>query len=838
MTEYSISQNYLTDTHFDPRRWSFFCSFHSAPTGGKWYKTTQLQYAQTRTVALSSIVDSMLCVDDLSETVKKGKITEHGKMNVGIFAPVTWSELSGARSKSKVELVHAMVFDFDGLTDEQMTATLSAFDGICHVAYSSFSHLSPAKGGLCAFRVIVPFDEPVQASDYITDDRRGVWYAVEQMMPHLDESTKDPSRFWFKPSYRVDREGTQFTRMGAGAIFKTSALIDAGYAINTGTPSASRTAAPSANRTTETTAQTDSTDAPERYRRDVVTGEHLITDATGTRRPFTYYIQNWDSLQKNASGNIQCIADGGQSVGGAFISRRADTLTGVCRYRCTSGRNRTHHDCIISDYGLEVSYSNRGGSWRPMDTVDNLILMVGLLDLDLWMDKRTGYVWYNGERFADYHYTQIQSLLRRRFFPSRRLGKMNCIDAVDAYCHQNQRDTLIEYLDSLEWDGVPRLQQLFIKYLHAKDTQMNRTYAMRWAISTVARAYDWGCKVDTMLILKDVQGAGKSTFFKVLAGADPLGQSYFSDAAIDVRSVDGLTKLRLAWVHEWAELSGMNRSEVSDVKKFLTTQTDQYRPKYGRKEVVAPRHSVIVGTVNDDEILQDSTGSRRFWIVECGGTEGQRSYDESELQAARDQLWSEAVHMYKQGEQWWLTADEQNLSNASNTRFETVDVHVTMIEEWLDQNPTRVFTLSEMIDEVYTEEVETDSGSVIKRHKSVRPKSYLRWYSGALKGLGVTMLNDGKQCRFNGVRGRWYIAPERVSDGVVLPSEVTIDGVDTQIEIRFDESTGKPLQIRQVGYDWVDVDTLPVPLQSELHEKYKTGDTGLRFDPNKRMYVQ
>lgn len=835
MTEYSISQKYLTDTHYHPEKWTLICTHHPAPTGGQWYKTTQLQYAQNRPVNLSSIVSSMLRVDDLSETEKKGKITEHGKMSVGIFAPVTWSETTGARSKSKVQTVHAMVFDFDGLTDEQMQATLSAFNGICHVAYSSFSHKSPAKGGLCAFRIIVPFDEPVQASDYITDDRRGVWYAIEQMMPHLDESTKDPSRLWFKPSYRADREGTQFIQMSEGPIFNTAALIDAGYAINTGTPArVSAPAAASTSREQDTVQDTD--DAPERYRRDVVTGEHLITDATGTARPFMYYIENWDTLDKNASGNIQCIAPGGQSVGGAFINRRVDNLTGVCRYRCTSGRNRTHHDCIISDHGVEVSYSNRGGQWRPLDTVDNLIIMVGLLNLDLWADKRTGYVWYNGERFADYHYTQIQSLLRRRFYPSRRLGKMNVIDAVDAYCHQNQRDTLVEYLDGLTWDGVPRLQNLFVKYLHAKDTHMNKVYALRWGISAVARAYDWGCKVDTMLILKGMQGAGKSTFFKVLAGVDPSGQSYFSDAAIDVKSVDGLTKLRLAWVHEWAELSGMNRSEVADVKKFLTTQVDQYRPKYGRKEVVMHRHSVIVGTVNDDEILQDSTGSRRFWIVETGGVPGERTYDESELQAERDAIWAEAVHLYKSGEQWWLTPDEQNASNQSNTRYETVDVHVTMLEEWLDQNPDRVFTLSELIDEVYTEEVETDSGSVVKRHKSVRPKSYLRWYSGALKNLGVTMLNDGKQCRYNGIRGRWYIAPERIDDGVVIPSRVMIGDVETEVEIRFDSDTGRPVQIRQVGLDWVDVADLPDELQTELYEKYDGGH--LRFNPNTQRYAR
>jgi len=835
MTEYSISRSCLSDTHYDPENWSLTCTHHPSPSGG-WYTTNNLKNAQVRSVALASIISTMLQVDDLSETEKKGKVTEHGKVQSGIFAPVTWSDLTGNRAKSKVDVVHAMVFDFDGLTDEQMTATLDAFDGICHVAYSSFSHKSPAKKGLCAFRVIVPFDEPVQASDYITQDRRGVWYAIEQMMPHLDESTKDPSRFWFKPSYRVDRSGTEWMQSGSGSVFKASALIDAGYAINTGTSASTTTTRDTVQAQNTENTSTESSSDTDRYRRDIVTGAHLITDATGTPRPFMYYIENWDTLQKNASGNIQCIAQGGQSVGGAFISRRANTLTGICRYRCTSGRNRTHHDCIISDSGIEVSYSNRGGSWTPLDTVDNIIIMVGLLDLDLWMCKRTGYTWFNGERFCDHHYTQIQSQLRRRFYPSRRLGKMAVIDAIESYCYQNQRDTLVEYLDSLEWDGTPRLQNLFTKYLNANDTQMNKIYAEKWGVSAVARAYDWGCKVDTMLILKDVQGAGKSEFFKIIAGTCPSGQSFFSDAKIDVSSVDGLTKLRLAWIHEWAELSGMGRAEVNDVKRFITIQTDQYRPKYGRKEIVAPRHSVIVGTVNDDEILQDSTGSRRFWIVEGGGTDGERSYDADELRAERDALWAEAVHLYKSGLQWWLTPDEQNLSNASNTRFETVDVHVTMLEEWLDQNSTRVFTLSDMIDEVYTEEVETDAGSVVKRHKSVRPKTYLRWYSGALKNLGVTMMNDGKQCRYNGVRGRWYIAPERVDDGVVIPSTVMMGDKQVDIELRFDESTGKPVQMRQIGHDWVSVDTLPDKLQNELYTLYDGGT--LRFDPNKRTYTK
>ena len=90
MTKYSISRSCLTDTHFDPGNWSLTCTHHPAPVGG-WYTTNNLKNAQCRPVALASIIANMLQVDDLSETEKKGKVTEHGKLHAGIFAPVTLS---------------------------------------------------------------------------------------------------------------------------------------------------------------------------------------------------------------------------------------------------------------------------------------------------------------------------------------------------------------------------------------------------------------------------------------------------------------------------------------------------------------------------------------------------------------------------------------------------------------------------------------------------------------------------------------------------------------------------------------------------------------------------
>lgn len=227
-----------------------------------------------------------------------------------------------------------------------------------------------------------------------------------------------------------------------------------------------------------------------------------------------------------------------------------------------------------------------------------------------------------------------------------------------------------EWLASLEWDGVERVDRWLSTYCAAQDTPLVRAMGRAWLVQAVARAIEPGCKADAVLVLKGVQGCRKSTTCAVLGGA------WYRDSDIDLGSKDKFAQLEGAWIYELGELDAMRKSDARALKAFVSSQQDSYRPPYGRNTQDVPRTTVFVGTTNDDEFLVDPTGSRRYWVVEVGACSPER------LEADRDQLWAEAVHISKTGERWHLPADLDAERAAGAERYTPVDSWESPILEW------------------------------------------------------------------------------------------------------------------------------------------------------------
>lgn len=268
--------------------------------------------------------------------------------------------------------------------------------------------------------------------------------------------------------------------------------------------------------------------------------------------------------------------------------------------------------------------------------------------------------------------------------------------AIGPVAREHRIHPVRDWLDTLKWDGAPRIETWTSTYLGADPSELHHTIGALWLISAVARIYRPGVKADHMLILEGQQGARKSTALKVLAG-----EHWFTDELPELGSKDAALHMQGVWIVEIAELDAIGRAEVSRIKAFLTRTTDRFRPPYGRNTIEVPRQCVFAGTVNPDTYLRDETGNRRFWPLRCG------AIDIPALARDRDQIWAEAAHRFKAGAIWWID-DPALLSEAKaaqDARYQA-DAWDARIDRWLTHDMRRVNRGFAGIDDWRNEEVE------------------------------------------------------------------------------------------------------------------------------------
>lgn len=238
---------------------------------------------------------------------------------------------------------------------------------------------------------------------------------------------------------------------------------------------------------------------------------------------------------------------------------------------------------------------------------------------------------WNSTELSDHVATMIRDVIRYRFgFDP---NKQNVQDACEALCLGHRFDPVLDYLDSLRWDGQPRLDRWLTVYLSAPDNAYTHAVARLSLIAAVRRARRPGTKFDQIIIFEGPQGQGKSEAIEILAGSDNFSDQ--SILGVDDRKQQELTEG--VWLYEIGELSGMRKAEIEHIKAFASRKVDRARPAYGRYTINQPRRTVFFGSTNQDTYLQDDTGNRRFWPVPVG------RIDLAALRKDRDQLWAEAA---------------------------------------------------------------------------------------------------------------------------------------------------------------------------------------------------
>lgn len=315
------------------------------------------------------------------------------------------------------------------------------------------------------------------------------------------------------------------------------------------------------------------------------------------------------------------------------------------------------------------------------------------------------------------------------------LAKLNELptDQVPAYVEQiadeNQYNPVVEWITSKPWDGQDRLQPLYETLTVSEDypPQLRAVLIRRWLISAVAAVMlPRGFHSRGVLVLQGPQSIGKTSWLKRLVGDPQLCEDcVLVDHNLDPANKDSVLEAITHWLVELGELEGtFRKADIARLKGFITSNMDKVRRPYARLSSEYQRRTVFFASVNDSQFLVDDTGNSRFWTISVDAINYTHDID-------TQQLWAQVAELYQQGEQWWLTPQEEAALDDINQGHRTASSIREMIHtrlDWDARGPTWVYkTASEVLVAIGydkpTNMQAKEAGAALKEMKCTTKKS-------------------------------------------------------------------------------------------------------------------
>jgi len=236
-----------------------------------------------------------------------------------------------------------------------------------------------------------------------------------------------------------------------------------------------------------------------------------------------------------------------------------------------------------------------------------------------------------------------------------------------------------EWIDSIPWDGHSRMQGFLNSLVTHDSNQLKEMLMRKWLISCLAAAYEEnGVELEGILVLQGAQGLGKTLWFKRLCDYDRGW--LLEGATLNPSDKDSVKRAVSHWIVELGEIeSTFKKSDIDQLKAFVTAKTDELRLPYDRAFTTYQRRTAFYASVNAREFLTDTSGNRRFWVLAVKDIDVNHGVD-------MQQLWAEVKEtMYIKGQKnWFLSPDEREMLNESNEIYRTQSSVEDLLLEHVD----------------------------------------------------------------------------------------------------------------------------------------------------------
>tara|TARA_R100000935_G_scaffold29640_3_gene49995 strand:- start:2536 stop:4698 length:2163 start_codon:yes stop_codon:yes gene_type:complete len=238
---------------------------------------------------------------------------------------------------------------------------------------------------------------------------------------------------------------------------------------------------------------------------------------------------------------------------------------------------------------------------------------------------------------------------------------------------------VVEWIDSEPWDGESRLQTFLDSLMTHESNQLKEMLMKKWLVSCVAAAYEeQGVELEGILVLQGAQGLGKTLWFKRLCDYDRGW--LLEGATLNPSDKDSVKRAVSHWIVELGEIeSTFKKSDIDQLKAFVTAKTDELRLPYDRAFTTYQRRTAFYASVNAREFLTDTSGNRRFWVLAVKDINVNHG-------VKMQQLWAEVKEtLYVKGQKnWFLSPDERAMLHESNEIYRTQSSVEDLLLEHVD----------------------------------------------------------------------------------------------------------------------------------------------------------